>query len=182
MNHTSFIHIGIAVLVLLLTIGLFIGATVSVNSMEQKAATLQTEIALAEAKVGRVAAAKEALPALARAEAITSAYLLRSADIVPFLETLERKGKAQSASVTVLSVHMEQASTRPRIAISVTITGAFNAVVRTLGTIEHAPYDIRVVNATVEKTGTPGKGPSAWTASVVLSIGAEQGTITATQP
>lgn len=168
--------------ILALSVGLCVWAGMAVEGMEKKAATLQTEVSAAQIQIDRVRAAKEALPALASAEVATSAFLLSTEDIVPFLETLEKKGRAQGGVVTVLSVNTEHAGAKPRIALSLTISGSFDAVLRTLGTIEYSSYDIRVVNATIEKVGAADKGSATWTASVVLSIGAESGTVTAPLP
>ena len=182
MNRTPFIHLGSALAILALSVGLCVGAGMALNKVEKKATTLQTEVSAAQTQIDRVRAAKEALPLLASAEAATSAFLLSQEDIVPFLETLERKGRAQGGMVTVLSVNTEHVGAKPRIALSLSITGSFDAVLRTLGTIEYSSYDIRVVSATIEKVGSTDKGPASWNASVVLSIGAESGTVTAPLP
>lgn len=182
MNRTPFIHLGSALAILALSVGLCVWAGMTVDKVEKKATTLQTEVSAAQTQIDRVRAAKEALPALASAETATSAFLLSQEDIVPFLETLERKGRAQGGVVTVLSVNTEKTGAKSRIALSLTITGSFDAVLRTLGTIEYSSYDIRVVSATIEKVGAADKGPASWNASVVLSIGAESGTVTAPLP
>jgi hypothetical protein len=89
---------------------------------------------------------------------------------VAFLGDLEKQGKAQGAAVEVLSV-TDQDATKRRISLSLKITGSFDAVVRTLGTIEYGPYDAVLTNVTLDSVAAKENAPAVWTAAVVISFG-----------
>ena len=174
MNRSLLLQSGIALLVFVSAVGLVVVASVTAIQLREKATQLEQELLEKQDEVLRVASAKAALPILARSEEALLSYRTRSSDIVPLLERLEKQGRAEGATVEVLSVSPEQAGTQSRILISLTASGTFDAVMRTLGTIEYGPYDITVKTVVLDSpTGTEEK-TSVWTAAVILSLGTDQ--------
>ena len=98
-------------------------------------------------------------------------YILGKEDVEPFLETLQSGGRSLGTKIEVLSVSDAPIAGHPRIALSITITGTFDAVMRTLGSIEYGPYDGVLTNLTLDTSGSDIKGASTWTAASVFSLG-----------
>lgn len=171
MNRSLFIQFGVAGVAL----GAALGAVVvSALVTEEAKSTLQetrTRISEAHTQVQSVEAAKAALPVLAEAEQVLTGRVVRPKDIVPFLESLERQGTAQGAKVEVLSVTGGDGA--PRLTLSLKIAGTYDAVMRTVGRIEHRPEDIVLTSLTLDADTTEaGAASGKWTAAAVLSVGA----------
>lgn len=175
MNRTLLFQFGVAVLVLVGALALVVTASLTAIQMREKANLLEQEVVVKQGEVLRVASAKAALPVLARSEEKLHAYRTRSSDIVPLLERLEKQGRTEGAVVEVLSVSPEQAGTQGRIAISLTVRGTFDAVMRTVGSIEYGPYDIIVKTAALDNPAGTEEKTGAWTAAIALSLGTDQG-------
>ena len=61
--------------------------------------------------------------------------------MVGFINGLEAQGQALGTTVSVLSVSAGTGK-QPTFMLSLTIEGTFDTVMRTVGVIEYAPYDI----------------------------------------
>lgn len=182
MTRTPLIHLGLALGTLLMVVGGTVGMSVFTNNIEAKSLALHQEIVEKEQEAERVARAQETLPELALSEAMMSTYILNTADIVPFLEQLEKQGKAQGTVIEVVSVQANKTTTAQRIQLSLKISGTFDAVMRTFGTLEYGPRDIEVHTVTLDG-GTDEAGKIAtWTAVTALSIGAVSEAPKAKQP
>ncbi len=141
-------------------------------------AAVQEQITAATETVSRVAAARAALSEIAGDEAKVQAYFVAEADVVAFINYLESVGLSQKATVSVLSVSKGVSSSRPALLLSLTLTGTFDAVMRTVGAIEYAPYDITISTLSV---GQDAK--NSWHADVSLVVGSVPPTAaTATTP
>jgi hypothetical protein len=121
----------------------------------------------------RAAAAERALDQLGPAAAALNARFVGVNDIVPFLEKLQEAGSGVGADVEVGSV-AENDSPRPHLELAMTVTGSFDAVMRTLGLIENGPYDITTTGASLV-AGSSDSGAAIWTATASLSIGTKPG-------
>lgn len=134
-----------------------------------RAAALATEIEAMRMDSERARDARAQLAAIAGDEAAVRAHLVPTEDVVPFLETLEGTGNAFGSDVEVVSVSAQQ-EPRPNLALSVRVTGGFDAVVRTLGAIEYAPYDIELRQLTLDTAGGNAT-TTPWIASATLIVG-----------
>lgn len=176
MTRNSYIQLGVAFVILATAVGALIAATIITNQERERAESLISDIATKRLESMRVAAAKEALPALAADELAITQYFVKADDIVPFLEKLQKTGATQKTVVEVLSVSGDPAKSNTRISISLKITGSFDAVMRTLGTIEYSPYDIALTNVTLESDRTPSQtGGVVWTAAAIFTVGTQPG-------
>lgn len=174
MMRTQYIHLAVACLIFGLSVGLVAAGMGLISAKRTRAKDLATEVTTKQLETQRVAAAKEALPALAADEQAINQYFVKSDDIVPFLEKLQVAGKTEGAVVQVLSVTGGQAGTQNRISLSLNISGSFEAVMRTIGSIEYGPYDIALTNVTLDSRGAPEKGTTqTWTAAAVFTIGTQ---------
>jgi hypothetical protein len=121
----------------------------------------------------RAASAERTLSQLGPSAAALNARFVGVNDIVPFLEKLQEAGSGVGADVKVGSV-AENDSPRPHLELAMTVTGPFDAVLRTLGLIENGPYDITTTGASLV-AGSSDSGAAAWTATANFSIGTKPG-------
>lgn len=182
MKNSAYFSVGIAVLLVFVS-GALYGAVYYLLSEEKaKGADLQAQIQTKHLEIARAAKAQSALASLNDDESVIGGYSLSKEDIVPFLENLQSTGKPLGAGVQVLSVSDDRSYAHPRIIISLLITGSFDAVMRTIGTLENAPYDSTLNSLTLDSGGDT-KGPKQWSAATVLSVGVHrQATTTPSKP
>ena len=105
---------------------------------------------------------REELLLLEEEERFVEERLLSVADVVSFLSAFERKGDQHAAEVGVVSVTEKQEG---RVSIAFSISGSFDAVMRTLGSIEYEQYASTIENVTLETT--PGE---VWTVTGTYTI------------
>lgn len=129
-------------------------------------AGLDAQIRAKTDAAARIAAARSALTEIAGDEAEVQGYFVSETDVVPFIDDLESRGSSLGADVRVLSVSVASVGLHPTLALSLTASGPFDAVMRTLGTIEYAPYAIAVQNVSLSQSA---KGQ--WHADVSLVVG-----------
>ncbi len=128
----------------------------------------------------RIAAARSALAEIAGDESLVQSYFVPETGVVSFIDNLETLAQTQAASLKVLSVSTGGTTSNPVFLFTVSIDGTFDSVMRTIGAIEYAPYDISVTGLSVEKFGK-----DAWHADLKLIIGsmpASEATSTPTVP
>ncbi len=121
----------------------------AVSAKSAEAAQLQTQINAKTEASSRVVAAQAALSEIAVDEAAVQAYFVPESAVVPFIDDLESRGRVLHTTVAVTSVAAKQVENRPALVLALTINGSFDAVMRTVGAIEYAPYDISVSSLTL---------------------------------
>ena len=161
MKNRILIHVGVATLVLILAgLGLVLWQHV-VSEERAKIERLREEAALLEEHTKRVEGREELL-LLEDEERYVEERLLAVSDIVSFLSAFERKGNQHGAEVEVVSVSEKQEG---RVVIAFSVSGSFDAVMRTLGSIEYEQYASAIENVTLETA--PGE---AWTLTGTYTI------------
>ncbi len=139
-------------------------ATVSASSAQ--AANLETQIESKTQAENRVAAARATLDEIASEESIVDGYFVSQAGVVSFISALESLGTTLGTKVTILSVSTGGTKNQPQLIIVLSAEGSFSAVMRTVGTIEFAPYDLTLAGLAVRKNPT-----GDWTASLTITLG-----------
>lgn len=107
-------------------------------------ANLQNQIIAKTETMSRIVSARASLTEIADAEAAVQSYFVPETGVVAFIDGLEAQGKTQGTAVNVLSVSAGSAGTQPIFVLSLAIKGTFDAVMRTVGAIEYAPYDLSI--------------------------------------
>lgn len=138
-------------------------ATISAKS--SAVADLQNQIDTKTETVSRIAATRATLADVANDEATVQAYFVPETNVVAFINSLETYGKTLGAKVSVLSVSKGGTAAQPALALSLSANGTFDAVMRTIGAIEFAPYDISISSLSVAQDDT-----NAWHADVKLVV------------
>lgn len=166
MKRTPLVDLGIALALLVVALGGYWLGYRHEETLRTESLALAGTLAEREAEAARVAAAAAALGPLAADEEAMRAYLVRTDEIVPFLEELEATGAATGATVEVVSVADAPEGERPYLQLALAVTGSFDAVLRALGAIEYGPYDSRIQTLTIS-----GGEEGGWTASATLRFG-----------
>lgn len=183
MNIRSYTHVLIMAVIFIAALSAYGAWYARVGKESADAISLQSEI---QAKTQTAARAQEAKTQLNRAladRAAITGYFVNTNDVVPFLETLQSTGAKYGSKVVVESVSSQPAKPHTLLQLSVSITGTFDSVERTLGAIEYEPYDTTVSNVTLDTPGGAGAVPQ-WTAAVTMNVGTIDmaGTATTTTP
>jgi hypothetical protein len=173
--RTPFIQLGIALAILAGAI-IACGIWYSIIARESaRVAQLESQIQAKTQVATRIASARAALAEISGDEAAVQAYFVSSANVVGFIDDLEARGKALGASVSVLSVSADPSSAHTALDLVLSVKGPFNAVMRTVGAIEYAPYDIVVSDLSV---GQDDK--NLWHADLKLVVGSASGNLSDT--
>ncbi|KND51564.1 MAG: hypothetical protein AB202_03280 [Parcubacteria bacterium C7867-007] len=160
-------HLIVSLVLLIVAIGAYGVWFVVVDTESAKARALSAEIKTKSQDALRIAEAKEALAALAMNESAVNSHFISPNDVVPFLGGLGATGAALGSKVEVVSVGADNATAgQGHLNLSLRITGSFNAVLRTLGALEYAPYDISLTNLSFDTSGD-----SLWSAAVTVKVG-----------
>jgi len=171
MNRLFLIQLGSALILLVAGIAVVVAGFITITHAKKSTETLAATVAEKKQESLRVTLATAALPRLVESEVALDMHVVREEDIVPFLNKLETQGRAQGASVEVVSVSPDTSADAPRISVSLKLVGSFDAVERTLGVIEYNNYDSYVSSVTFEVSKDTSLKKSEWTAFVILSLG-----------
>jgi len=115
-------------------------------------ASLQNQIDTKTKTSDRINAARAAFAEVAGDEAIVQGYFVPETGVVSFIDALEGFARAQGATMKVLSVSVAGSAKLPTLVLSVSVDGGFDAVMRTIGSIEYAPYDLSVSKLALSKS------------------------------
>lgn len=137
-----------------------------VSDKSREVAGLQNQILAASETVSRVASARAALTEIAGDEMKVRSYFVPESGIVAFINDLEARGVAQGATIAVSSVSTGGTPSRPALVLSITVKGTFDAVMRAVGSIEYAPYDILVSSFSIRQDVE-----DIWNANLGLRVG-----------
>lgn len=145
-----------------------------VGAKSATVADLQSQIDAKTKTAGRIAVARAALSEIAGDETAVQSYFVPETGVVAFIDDIEARGIAQKAIVSVLSVSKDATGAHSTLTFTLSITGTFDAVLRTVGTIEYAPYDLSLASLSL---GQDDK--NAWHANAVLLVGSVSASATA---
>lgn len=163
----SLITLGIWVAILALALGGYGLARASVAAQSASVAELERQIEARRESSNHVALARSALAELAGDEAVVQSHFVTPSGVVTFIDDLQARAHALDAVVEVESVAATAGrEARPALLLTFAVTGAFDAVMRTIGSIEYAPYDISITELSLAHDVQ-----DVWAASVHLSVG-----------
>lgn len=164
--RSPLIHI-IGSLLLLASVVAVYGVWYSVVSgKSQHVAEVQNKIEDAEKNANRIALARAALAEISDDEASVRSYFVPESGVVEFINGLEKLGTAQKSEVKVLSVSTAGSAAQPILTLSLSIHGTFDSVMRTVGAIEYAPFDLWVTRLSVVHDKE-----RLWRAELSLNVG-----------
>lgn len=167
MNRRPYIHLGIAIAFLAAVAGGYVIWYQQLDTMRTRLVTLSDEIRTKTLDRERAANARTTLATLATDEAQLESYLVSTTDIVSFLEHIESLGSAFGTDVEVASVTDDGGTPRGHLTFSLSISGSFTGVMRTLGALEYGAYAVNVRNVNLD--AAIGEGGTGWRATLTAS-------------
>ena len=170
-----FIPLISACIVLLLSIGAYVFWYEKVASVSAQAASLTAQLATQRTASSQEEQVKTAIDELNSNESTIQKYFISTSDVVPFLEQLQSLGSSLGAKVQIASVSATPANTTTpygHLNLTLSISGTFAAVMRTLGSIEYQPYDTAFSALSISSTPTLGgtAAASQWTAILSVTV------------
>ena len=129
-------------------------------------AELQSQIDIKAETSKRVALARTALAEIVGDEVAIQRYFVPETGVVSFIDDLESRARGQTAAMKVLSVSVGKSVKQPTLIFAVTVRGTFDAVMRTVGAVEYAPYSISIAKLSLVK-----EEKSVWSANLELVVG-----------
>jgi hypothetical protein len=131
-------------------------------------ASLRDQIAAKTQSSVRATVARNTLADIQGEEKLMRRYFVAETEIVSLIDDLQSRAHAQSATMKVLSVSTKGTEKQGDLALvlSANIDGAFDALMRTVGAIEYAPYDVSISKFAMHKDA---KLP--WHADLELVVG-----------
>jgi len=146
-----------------------------VSAESAHAAQLEQQLTQKNQTSAQIAKAKTELVSLASDETTINQYFVSTNNVVPFLEQLQSTGKYLGSNVQVASVSATPGTPYGHLSLSLSITGSFNAVLRTIGAIEYGPYDTTVTTLTFDSTdnGNSTSTSQVWTANGIFLVGTQ---------
>lgn len=99
-------------------------------------------------------------------EATIEKYFVGEDNVPAFINVLESRVRAHGATISIASVAKNGTGLETTLALAVTVTGTFEQVMQTVGSIEHLPYATKLTSVNVVRDLA-----SKWRADVKLSVG-----------
>ncbi len=144
-----------------------------VAALSAQVSGIESRIQAASEASTRLSSARVALAQLTSDEAAVQAYFVPEASVVSFIDALQASGKSLGVGVTVASVSATKVGGRSALDVSLTLTGSFDAIMRMVGAVEYAPYDVSVTNLAASLDQTKG-----WSATLGILVGSITGSST----
>ena len=154
---------------LFICIVVFVGYGVwyaTIASKSTAVANLQNQITTTTENASRAASTRAAFAEIADNETTVQNYFISETGVVLFIDDLETRGRSQGTTINVLSVSTGGTLKQPVFVFSLTVRGTFDAVMRTVGIIEYAPYDISISSLSLNQ-----EAQNAWRADLQLVVG-----------
>lgn len=162
MKHSPFMHVAGALIVLAILGALYAVGFSEINRLQQEAQSITASmLAITQAKE-RASETRGAYETLEEDELRMQAHHVRTNDIVSYLEELERGGATQGSDIAVVSVGDP---VRGEVQIALSIVGSFDAVMRTVTSIEYGSYGSATRSLALEYAGE-----GVWSASLSVSV------------
>ena len=129
-------------------------------------AEIQSKIDAKTVTAAHAASVRASLAEISGDEAAMQGYFVPETGIVTFIDSLEAYGRSQKAAVNILSVSSNTTGTHPAFVLALTVQGSFDAVMRTVGLMEYAPYDLSIAGLSL---GEDAK--NSWHANLTILVG-----------
>jgi hypothetical protein len=168
--RTAFV---LALTIFFVALGAYVALRSLVASASARVVEINKETDAKNAQAEHLASVRERLLELSGVEQQVHAYFVADTAVVPFINELQARGSAVGAAVEISSVAASPTdkSGHSTLKIALSAGGPFDAVMRALGSIEYAPYDITLVNLSL--IGDSAK--SAWGANATFTVGSVKG-------
>jgi len=162
--RSPFIHLLVAIAISIAVISGYAVWYTTVSQKSSEVAGLQNQIVVASEYMNRISYARAALAEIAGDEKEIQGYFVSEEGVVSFINNIETFG-VDGATVKVVSVSKSVPRALPTLLLALSVDGTFDAVMRTVGAIEYAPYAISVLTVGVAR----GEG-DRWHADINITV------------
>lgn len=145
----------------------------SVEAKSVAVANLENQISTKIETESRITSTRASIAEIAGDEATLQSYFVPETGVVAFIDHLDTQGKLLGATVSVLSVATSDAGARPELTLTLAVKGTFDAVMRTIGAIEYAPYDLSISKLSLRQDAK-----NKWHADLNLHVGSVSANVT----
>ncbi|MDO8566726.1 MAG: hypothetical protein Q7R58_01070 [bacterium] len=145
-----------------------------ITKKSAEVADLQNQIDTRTETANRIELARTALAEIAGNESAVQSYFVPETSVVSFINNLESRAREQTATMKVRSVSAGGSAAQPTLILAITVSGTFDAVMRTIGAVEYAPY-----NVVVSKLSLMNERKNMWGANLELTVGSVPASTTA---
>lgn len=132
-------------------------------------ADVEYRIVIKTEAASRITSVRTALAELEGDENKIALYFISKSEIVTFIDELEQQGKDLGSTVGVSSVSSVDSTDHPMLTLTFAIEGTFDAVMRTVGAIEYASYDLSISSFTMRQVSD-----RVWHADVKILVGSAE--------
>lgn len=132
-------------------------------------ANVEHRIAVKTEAASRITSVRAALAEIEGDEQTIQNYFVSKSRIVSFIDEVEQQGRRLGATVGVLSVSSVDTPEYPVLSLTFAIEGTFDAVMRTVGAIEYAAYDLAIASFSMNQVSA-----SVWHADLKIVVGSVQ--------
>lgn len=147
----------VAMVVFVLSVGIYGYFFYALKSTSRTAANLETEVKSLQAQESEIGVLRKNLAATEESRAKLVSYFIQTNDIVPFLETVESYGRGVNVSTEFEDVKVVDKPTS--IVLTVVGKGSFANIYRFVSLVEAIPYEISVQSASVQSLIPAGLSP-----------------------
>lgn len=137
-----------------------------ITKKSAEVADLQNQIDTKTEATKRIALARTTLTEIADDESAVQSYFVPETGVVSFIDDLESRAREQTATMKVLSVSTKNSAKQETLVLAVAVRGTFDAVVRTVGAVEYAPYNLSISKLSLVK-----EEKNMWSANLELVVG-----------
>ncbi len=173
MKKKTLLHFVISLVALLIALGAYAWWYSYVAQTSKEVMLLKEEIAQKSETALRLRAAQAALKNLEEDERKITAHFLETENLVSFLEGIQNEASALETKLSIVSVSEGGDVQNPFIKIDMTAEGTYDAIIRTMGTIEHMPYALMLTEATITRAREIEEGGASiptWSATLSLRV------------
>lgn len=156
-------HLSVALILCVSSVVAYSTWYATLSAKNSMVAELERDIRSKTETASRIFTTRTTLANVANSEAIVRNYFVQETGVVSFIDALEERGRDQGTAVKVLSVSTDGAPEQLALILSITVEGTFEAMMRTVGAIEHLPYALSVTALSITHNAK-----NAWRAEIVL--------------
>lgn len=159
-------RLGIAGTVCVLSLAGYVLSYGVVVSKSEMAAELDRKIEAINTNTSQAISDRAALEELSKEEVFVQDLFVSEEDVAAFVDGLELQGRNQGTTVTVSSISKGGANAPDTLGLSLTVKGTFDSVMRTVGVIEYAPYNLSVSSLVIARDEE-----KRWHADIKMTVG-----------
>lgn len=164
---TPLSHLGIVSVLCISTLGGYAFMYQMISDKSVALSEIENQIQEKDVAEASITIARSSLSRLEDEEVLVQGYFVPETNVVSLINDLEALGRSEGAVVGVVSVSKKTVGTHPAFGLNLSISGTFDAVMRTIGAIEFGPRE-----TTVSTLSVAHDDKNTWHANMEVLVGA----------